>query len=74
MKSKATDAKGKTYWSVTFAKARYLDGQIKIYSERFILVKWKTAFRTMAPEGQEVFRSEDAARDFIGRSFVNLCA
>ncbi len=30
MKSKATDAKGKTYWSVTFAKARYLDGQIKI--------------------------------------------
>jgi hypothetical protein len=72
MKSKATDKKGKTYWNVTFCKARYLDGVIKVYSERFILVKWKTAYRSMAPEGQEVFKSEDAARDFIVKSFVNL--
>ena len=71
-KVKMTNPKGKTYWHVTFCKARYLDGSIDIYSERFILVKWRTAYRTMAAEGQELFKNEDAARDFIAKSFINL--
>lgn len=65
--SRSTDAKGKTYWHVSFCKARYLDGVIKVYSEKFILIKWKTAYRDFPPEGQEVFKSPTAARQFLQR-------
>ena len=33
-KGRSTDAKGKTYWNITFCKARVLDGVIKVYSEK----------------------------------------
>ena len=58
--TKATDQKGKSYWSVTFAKARTLDGIIRVYSERFIQVKWQGANR-----GSEVFRTEYEAKRFL---------
>ena len=71
-KSKQTSSKGKTYWNVTFCKARYLDGEIKVFSERFIIVSWQTAFRQLPARGSEKFTSESAVKDFIGRNFINV--
>jgi hypothetical protein len=65
-----TEEKGKTFWSVTFAKARILDGVIKVYSPKFILVKWQTAIHDLPTKGQEVFKSEADVKSFLIRSFV----
>lgn len=67
--SKAEDTK-KTYWNVTFAKARILDGNIKVYSPSFILITWQTAIRDLAARGREVFRSESEAKAFLQRTFI----
>ena len=68
--SKSQDAKGKEYWSVTFAKARTLDGNIRVYSPTFILIEWQTADRSLPAKGREVFRSEDEAKSFLQRTFI----
>lgn len=65
-----SEEKGKTFWSVTFAKARILDGVIKVYSPKFILVKWRAAICDLPAHGQEVFRSEADAKSFLIRQFV----
>jgi len=65
MVSKQEDPKGKEYWSVTFAKARYLDGVIKVYSPTFVLVKWQGM-----GGGSEVLRSGHAAKQFLTNNFV----
>lgn len=67
--SKDTE-KGKTYYAVTFCLARILDGIIKVYSPKFILVKWQTQFRDMPFKGQEKFTSEEEAAKFIKSNFV----
>lgn len=67
---KATNQKGKTYWSVTFAKARTLDGSIQVYSPTFILISWQTANRDLPATGRQVLKSEDEARDFLAK-FIN---
>ena len=67
---KRTDAKGKSYWDVSFCKARTVDGTVKVYSEKFILVKWQTQFRDMPHQGQEVFKNVNAAKSFLVKSFV----
>lgn len=69
MKEKET-SNGKTYWSVTFCKARILDGVIRVYSPKFIMVKWMTAIRTLPHRGQEVFHSEEAVKTFLIKSFI----
>lgn len=61
--------KGKPY-VITFCKARVLDAQLTVYGEKFILVKWMTAFRDMPHTGQEKFTSEAAAMQFVKDSFV----
>jgi hypothetical protein len=72
-KNKVTD-NGKTFWEITFAKARTLDGFIRVYSPNFILVKWMGA-RAVASglpmKGQEVFRNEQDVKKFIVEKFVN---
>ena len=69
LKTKGEDSKGKSYWSVTFCKARELDGEIKVYSERFILITWNTAYRDLPKSGREVFKSVHDARFFM-RNFI----
>lgn len=66
-KARGTDKKGKSYWSVTFAKARVLDGVLHVYSPNFILIKWQGMGDSKT---LQVFRSEQAAKDFIIRKFV----
>ena len=48
---------------VTFCKARTLDGVIRVYSERFIQVKWNQ-------RNSEVFKSLTDAREFIINKFI----
>lgn len=67
---RATDKKGRGYWSVLFCKARITDGSIRVYSQSFILVSWQTANRTLEREGSQVFRSEADARAFIVNTFA----
>lgn len=68
--SKQVDAKGKPYWSVTFAKAGILDGAIKVYSPNFILVSWQTAIRDLPSTGREVCKAETQAREFLTNNFI----
>jgi hypothetical protein len=71
---KTKDGKGKDHWCVTFAKARYLDGLIKVYSPGFILIKWMGAAAKvsgLAFDGSMLCRSEHEAKDFIINHFVN---
>lgn len=68
------EANGKTYWGVTFAKARILDGVIKVYSPNFIQIKWEGALavgRGLPFRGHEVVRSEAAAKKFLIDHFVS---
>lgn len=64
---KAVDAKGKSHWSVLFCKARVLDGVIRVYSDRYILITWQGLGER---NGKYVARSEADAKDFIIRHFV----
>lgn len=72
--SKAKDeANGKNFWSVTFAKARSLDGVIKVYSPTFIHIKWEGALAKaagLAFRGHEVFKSEAEAKKFLCDHFI----
>lgn len=65
--SKETDAKGKSYRSVTFARNAILDGVIKVYSPTFILISWQTAIRDLPSKGREVCKSEHEAKQFLMR-------
>ena len=61
---------GDRYYTVTFCKARVLDGVVNVYGPKFILVKWMTQFRDMPHKGQEKFESEGDALKFIQDYFV----
>ena len=61
---------GKSYYAVSFCIGRILDGSVKIYSPKFILVKWITQFRDMPHTGQQKFDSAEAAITFIKANFV----
>jgi len=68
------EANGKSFWTITFAKARTLDGVIKVYSPTFIQIKWQGALAKaagLAYEGSEVLKSELAAKKFLTDHFIN---
>jgi len=69
LKSKQ-EKNGKKFWSVTFCKARILDGTIDVYSPTFIRIAWETAIRDLPHRGSEVFKSEGDAKSFLQRSFI----
>ena len=64
---KAVDSKGKSHWSVLFCKARVLDGVIRVYSERFIMITWRGAG---AQNGKFIAKSEAEAKDFLVNNFI----
>lgn len=71
---KTADQKGKSYWSVTFVKARTLDGVIKVYSPSFILISWQGACASAAGlpfKGRQVCKSEADAKAFLINHFVS---
>ena len=66
-----SEEKGKTFWGITFCKARLLDGVIRVYSPNFIMIRWQGRTTSELPSrGQEVFRSELAAKQFLIKNFV----
>lgn len=71
---RATDRKGKAHWSILFAKARTLDGVVRVYSPGFIMITWRGAAATAAGlgfEGRQVCKSEAEAKAFIVNNFVS---
>jgi hypothetical protein len=65
---KTTDPKGKSYWAVTFCKARFLNGHISVYSPYFIFISWQALDSNY--KGREVLKNETAAKDFITDRFI----
>ncbi len=68
--NKDTDKKGKSFWGITFCKARILDGFIRVYSERYILITWETGIRDLPKKGSQVCSSEAEAKDFLRKTFI----
>lgn len=60
---------GRKFKSVTFCKARILDGAVDVYSPAFMVVSWQTAIRTMPHRGSRVCKSLDELRTFLTDSF-----
>jgi hypothetical protein len=63
---KETDTKGKSYWSVSFSKDKNVDGNICVFGERHIVVKWKS----LKTKSQETFKNETLAKSFMVSTFV----
>lgn len=61
-----SEENGKNFWLVTFARARTLDGLIRVYSPVFIQVKWQGP----SGRGSEVLRSPAAAKAFLTSKFI----
>lgn len=61
--------KGK-YRSITFAKAAITDAEIKIFSEKYLILKWQTASRNVPMVGQEKFTSVPDLKEFIKKNFA----
>lgn len=63
-------AKKGRYRLVTFAKAGITDGEIKIFSEKYIIIKWQTSQGILPFNGQQKFTSLTEAKEFISEHFV----
>ncbi len=57
--------------TVTFCKARILDGTISIYGLNFIQVKYKTAIRDLPRNDSRIFNCENHVKDFLKAAFVD---
>ncbi len=62
---------GKSAPSLTFCKARILDGLVAVWSPTFIQAKWQTAIRDLPHRHSQVFKSfaefEVAMREYFGK-------
>lgn len=55
--------------SVTFRREKVTDGEIKIYGDKFFLLKWQTGNTVLPFNGQEKFQSLESLKEFIGKYF-----
>lgn len=62
----------KKYRWVNFCKARTLDGEVRVYGPKWILVIYKTAFRALPARDSRVFTSVDNAIKFLDLAFVKF--
>jgi hypothetical protein len=58
-------SKDKKYRYVLFNVTRYFDGEIRVYNEKYISVKYQTAFRDLPNKGWGVVSGYDALIDWI---------
>lgn len=56
------------YYGILFAKPRTLDGLVRVYGPKFIMVESQGPLGL----GRSIFESEEAAVDFIRLAFVEL--
>ena len=66
--TKSVDHKNKSHWAITFAVHGHLAGVIRVYSDRFIMIKTQGP----ASRPQQVFKSTDEARRFLVTNFVKV--
>ncbi len=65
-----SEANGKSFWMITFAKAGMLDGVIRVYGPNFIHIHWQGALAKAAGlpfVGTEVIKSATLAKRFLIR-------
>lgn len=63
-------SKDKKYRYSTFCHARTLDGEVRVYGPKYIMVRWQTAYRNLPHEDTLVFDSADNAVKFLRLAFV----
>lgn len=61
---RAVDKKGKSHWSITFCKARTVDGLVRVYSDRYFQITMQNQDRA------EVFRSLYDAQSWLVQRFA----
>jgi hypothetical protein len=61
---RAVDKKGKSHWSILFCKARTVDGVVRVYSERFIMIIIQQR------RGAEKFTGVHEAQAWLVREFA----
>lgn len=58
------DSKGKNHWSITFCRAGTVDGHVRVYSDRYILITIEQR------KGAQRFTSYRDAQEWLIRQFV----
>ena len=61
---RAVDKKGKGHWSILFCKAGTIDGVVRVYSDRFIMITIEQR------RGAEKFTSPRDAQSWLVREFT----
>lgn len=59
-----------SYYAVGFSLPRTLDGMIKIYSTKFMQVKFQTMFHALPHRASFIYKSLDEALQFVNLAFV----
>jgi len=62
-------ANGRSFRTMTFARAGSLDGVVHIFGPKFIVVKWVTAIRRLPHRGMEYFRSVESCQEWLIENF-----
>ena len=62
------------YRTIGFSHKGTLDGELRVYSPKFIWVRYETAYRDLPKEDTRVFESEKNAVDFLTHAFVTHSA
>lgn len=63
---RAVDKKGKQHWSILFCKARTVDGVVRVYSDRFIMITIQQrngAEKFTSPREAQVWLIQQFGRD-----------
>jgi len=58
--------------TLTFCKAKILDGTISVYGLNFIQVTYKTAIRDLPHEDSRIFNNEGHVKEFLKAAFVDF--
>jgi len=61
----------KKYRYVLISVPRVLDGEVRIYSEKYILVSYQTAYRTLPHKDDRVYECANDALNFLKFAFVD---
>lgn len=64
--------RSRQFYNVLFSYPGNLDGVVKVYSPRFIQVKYQTRYLDLPNQDSRIFTSEKNALDFLKAAFVDL--
>jgi hypothetical protein len=64
-------SKDKKYRYILISKPRVLDGEIRIYGPKFILISYQTAYRELPHNDRRVFTSAEDMLNFLQWAFVD---